>query len=155
MSGPDSFSIRELTADDVRLMQDMSTMFGVAFDEVETYTGARPGKAYLERLLGSENFIALAALKCGEVVGGLIAYVFTKFEQERSEIYIYDLAVAVEHRRQGIATALIEEVRKIAPQHQAWVVFIQADAGDTPAIKLYSKLGKRENAAHFDIDVKQ
>ncbi len=155
MSGPDPFSIRLLTADDLKLMHDMSTMFGKAFDEIEAYTGVRPGKAYLERLLGSEHFIALAALKDGEVVGGLIAYVFVKFEQERSEIYIYDLAVAVGHRRQGIATALIEEVRKIAPRYQAWVVFIQADAGDTPAIELYSKLGKRQDAVHFDIEVKQ
>lgn len=47
------FSIRLLTARDVALMEAMSTMFGEAFDEADTYGGARPGAAYLEQLLGS------------------------------------------------------------------------------------------------------
>lgn len=108
------FSIRQLASDDVALMEAMLTTFGKAFDEVETYSAARPGKAYLERLLGSDYFIALAALKNDSVVGGIVAYELQKFEQARSEIYIYDLAVAAAHRREGIATALIQELKKIA-----------------------------------------
>ena len=42
------------------------------------------------------------------MVGALAAYELLKFEAERSEIYIYDLAVLEEFRRRGIATALIE-----------------------------------------------
>jgi aminoglycoside 3-N-acetyltransferase I len=48
------------------------------------------------------------------VTGALCAYELRKFEQERSEIYIYDLAVAMTHRRQGIATALISSLQDIA-----------------------------------------
>ncbi|MGH8168420.1 MAG: GNAT family N-acetyltransferase, partial [Woeseiaceae bacterium] len=81
----------------------------------------------------------------------LAAYELIKFEQERSEIYIYDLAVAAAHRRQGIATALITELGKIAAARGAYVVFVQADLGDTPAINLYTKLGTREDVLHFDI----
>jgi aminoglycoside 3-N-acetyltransferase I len=108
------FSVRQLMPDDVELMEGMLTMFGEAFEDVETYGSNRPRAAYLQRLLGSDYFIALAALKAGEVVGGIAAYELKKFEQERSEIYIYDLAVAASHRRQGIATALIQELRRIA-----------------------------------------
>ncbi len=74
-----------------------------------------------------------------------------KFEQERSEIY--DLAVADQYRRQGIATGLIGELRTIAAARGAWVVFVQADLEDEPAIALYSKLGTREDVLHFDIAV--
>jgi aminoglycoside 3-N-acetyltransferase I len=35
----------------------------------------------------------------------------------------------------------------------AWVVYVQADYGDEPAIALYTKLGVREDVMHFDIDV--
>jgi aminoglycoside 3-N-acetyltransferase I len=153
MSNSNSIDIRSLSPADVTLMEAMLTMFGDAFEEVETYSGARPSKAYLESLLGSDYFIALAALKNGAVVGGIAAYELVKFEQERSEIYIYDLAVAAAHRRKGIATALIEEVQKIAATRQAHVVFVQADLGDVPATALYSKLGRREDVLHFDIEV--
>jgi aminoglycoside 3-N-acetyltransferase I len=104
-------------------------------------------------LLGSDYFIALAALKNGLVVGGIAAYELHKFEQERSEIYIYDLAVAAAHRREGIATALIQELKNIAVARGAYVIFVQADIGDAPAIELYTKLGAREEVLHFDIAV--
>ena len=103
--------------------------FGDTFDDVDTYTGNRPSAGYLRRLLGSDYFIAFAASKNDEIVGGIAAYELRKFEQERSEIYIYDLAVAVAHRREGIATALIEELKRIAATRGAYVIFVQADTG--------------------------
>jgi aminoglycoside 3-N-acetyltransferase I len=142
-----------LSPDDVALMEGMSAMFGHAFNEPETYAGARPGEAYLRRLLGGDSFIAVAALHGGDVVGGLAAYQLRKFEQERSEIYIYDLAVAAPHRRRGIATALIQELKKIAAARGAYVIYLQADLEDSPAIELYTKLGTREDVLHFDIPV--
>jgi aminoglycoside 3-N-acetyltransferase I len=87
------------------------------------------------------------------VVGGLAAYELEKFEQERSEIYIYDLAVDAEHRRRGIATALIRQLQNIAAARAAHVIFVQADIDDAPAVELYTKMGVRENIAHFDIGV--
>lgn len=147
------FSIHRISPDDVALMEALLATFGEAFKEVETYGGNRPGVGYLQGLLGSDYFIALAALKGAEVVGGLAAYELRKFEQERSEIYIYDLAVAAAHRREGIATALIQELRKIAARRGAYVIFVQADVGDDPAVALYTKLGAREDVLHFDIAV--
>lgn len=147
------FSIRVLGPDDVALFEALMMTFGEAFNEVATYGNFRPSAAYLERLLGSNYFVALAALRGDEVVGGIAAYELHKFEQERSEIYIYDLAVAVAHRREGIATALIVELKKIAALRGAYVIFVQADLGDAPAIELYAKLGKREDVLHFDIPI--
>ena len=34
------------------------------------------------------------------------------------------------------------------------MIFVQADYGDDPAIALYSKLGRREDVTHYDIDLK-
>ena len=154
MSFSDRFSIHQLAPDDVALMEALLTTFGEAFGEVETYGKNRPSAGYLQRLLGSDYFITLAALKGNEVVGGIAAYELKKFEQERSEIYIYDLAVAAAHRRQGVATALIEELKNLAAARGAYVMFVQADIGDDPAIELYTKLGAREEVLHFDIAVK-
>jgi aminoglycoside 3-N-acetyltransferase I len=147
------FNIHQIEPDEIALMEAMLTTFGEVFDEVETYGGNRPSAAYLRRLLGSDYFIAIVALQDGEVVGGIAAYELIKFEQERSEIYIYDLAVAATHRRKGIATALIQATQKIAKVRGAYVVFVQADIQDEPAIALYTKLGIREDVLHFDIAV--
>ncbi len=144
--------ISVLTEVDLSILRDMLAMFGEAFEDVPTYTRAQPDDAYLRDLLSGVSFVAVAALDGEKVVGGLAAYVLRKFEQARSEIYIYDLAVDAAHRRQGIATALIEELKRVARERGAYVIFVQADHVDAPAIALYTKLGVREDVLHFDID---
>jgi aminoglycoside 3-N-acetyltransferase I len=146
-------TIHTLRAGDGALLEGMNTMFGAAFGDMAAYTGARPEVAYLERLLASDTFIAVVALAGGTVVGGLAAYELRKFEQMRSELYIYDLAVAEKHRRQGVATRLIAELQRVASNRGAYVVYVQADVGDAPAVALYAKLGVREPVLHFDLPV--
>jgi aminoglycoside 3-N-acetyltransferase I len=153
MPEPASPTIHRLASDDVRSFRALLAVFGEAFGEPEVYRRAPPSDAYLAGLLGKDHMIVLAAHVGGEVVGGLVAYVLEKYEQERREIYIYDLAVAEAHRRRGVATALIEALRRLADALKAYVLFVQADIGDDPAIALYEKLGRREEVLHFDIAV--
>jgi aminoglycoside 3-N-acetyltransferase I len=145
------FHTQVLTHEDVGAMRGMLAMFGEAFEDRATYTQAQPDDSYLIGLLSSKAFIAVAAISGQAVIGGLAAYVLPKFEQARKEIYIYDLAVSSACRRQGIATAMIEELKRTALADGAYVIYVQADHGDDPAIALYTKLGVREDVLHFDI----
>jgi aminoglycoside 3-N-acetyltransferase I len=149
----DVLAVRQVEPHELDIMEAMLTVFGEAFEDVETYSKARPGSDYFHRLLSSDYFIAVVAMKGEEVVGALAGYELQKFEQERSEIYIYDLAVAEAHRREGVATALILELKRIAAARGAYVIYVQADLGDDPAIAFYTKLGTREDVLHFDIAV--
>lgn len=146
--------VERLAATDVAAMRSLLAVFGRAFEDEQTYGARQPDDAYLAELLGSQHFIALAARDGTQVVGGLAAYVLPKFEQARSEIYIYDLAVEASHRRRGLATALIRELQRIAAGIGAWVIYVQADLGDDPAIALYEGLGIREDVLHFDLPVR-
>lgn len=150
-----SFDIHRLGPDDLPLLGRLNALFGEVFGEPETYTGKPADGDYLQRLLGSDSFVALAALSGEEVVGGLVAYEFPKFEQQRSEFYLYDLAVAAAHRRLGIATALIGRMREIASERGAWVMYIQADTGpeDAAAIALYHRFSDPQRVLHFEIPV--
>jgi aminoglycoside 3-N-acetyltransferase I len=147
------FTTVPLTPSDTERVHGLLDVFSEAFEDPDTYERARPGPAYLRRLLGSDTFIALAAVQGDRVVGGLAAYELHKIEQARSEIYIYDLAVRASHRRIGVATALIRHLQALARQRGAWVVYVQADHGDDPAVALYTKLGVREDVMHFDLPV--
>ena len=99
MPSAPTLTVTQLTPADTDLAHRMLDVFSEAFEDPDTYDRARPGPAYLQRLLGSDTFIALA-------------------------------------RQRG-----------------AWVVFVQADHGDDPAVALYTKLGTREDVMHFDLPV--
>jgi len=134
-------------------MRDTSRLFGVVFGEPETYSDHPPSSNYLKELLLQEHFLAFAALNNKRVVGALVAYELKKFERQRSEIYIYDLAVHSDFRRQGIATDLIDSLCQLARKRGISTVFVQADTSeqDAAAIALYTKLGVKEEVLHFDI----
>lgn len=136
---------------DLAAMRDLNALFARVFDEAQTYLGDPPTDAWLTGLLSDAAFFALTVRQGGRLIGGLAAYELTKFERQRREIYLYDLGVAPEFRRQGVATALIDHLRGIARDRGAWVIFVQADHVDDPAVALYSKLGQREEVLHFDI----
>jgi aminoglycoside 3-N-acetyltransferase I len=148
-----SIEIKQLTRVDLSAIRAVNSLFANAFADPDSYASRPPTETYLQTLLGKDHIIALAAFADREVVGALVAYQLEKFEQARSEIYIYDLAVAESQRRRGVATALIEQLRTIAAERGAWVIYVQADYVDPPAIALYEKLGVREEVLHFDIPV--
>ena len=135
------FSIRALGPDETPLMRRMLRMFGEAFGDMEAYSSKPPTDAYLRGLLASPHFIALAAVKSDDVVGGLAAYELIKFEQQRSEIYIYDLAVDERHRRQGIATALKRTQLAWAAQTGVRELVTRTQKGNEPMQELNRKLG--------------
>lgn len=132
-------------------MREALRVFADSFEEEENFFSAPPGDAYLRRLLSDGRFVLIAAKSDGKVVGALSAYELMKYEQERSEFYIYDLAVAEPFRRRGIARSLIEALKPIARDAGAWVIFVQADREDEPAVALYRSMGVEEQPLHFDL----
>ncbi|NWH07818.1 MAG: AAC(3)-I family aminoglycoside N-acetyltransferase [Alphaproteobacteria bacterium] len=146
-------TVRRLQQGDADAFGEFLSIFADAFGERETYLSAQPRPAYRDSLLSDAGFIGLVAARGGIIVGALAAYELRKFERERSEFYIYDLAVAEQHRRTGIATAMIEHLKRLAALRRGYVIFVQADYGDDAAIALYTKLGTREDVMHFDIEI--
>ena len=138
---------------DTALLPEVNRLYGEAFGELDEYLADPPTEARADELLGNDDAVLLVAFDGKRAVGALTAYVLPKFEQNRSELFIYDLAVAEEFRRQGIATRLIREAGHIARGRGVWMMFIQADAADEAPLALYRKLSVSEEVAHhFDIE---
>ena len=101
---------------------------------------------YRVEVLASERVDEMRAMLAmfGEAFGDADSYA----RAQPDDAY---LAVAAAHRRRGIATAMIEGIKRVARAKGAYVIYVQADYGDDAAIALYSKLGSREDVLHFDI----
>ncbi len=102
---------------------------------------------YLARLLRRDDFWALAASVEGRVVGGLTAHVLPMTRGELAEVFVYDLAVAAEYRRQGIGRDLVAAVRALAESAGIPVVFVPAGGDDARAAAFYRAAGGTPEAA--------
>lgn len=145
---------KQLGSHEVIAFDKLMKLFGEMFEDMNTYQGAKPSEEYIKDFLKDNTHIVLVAQDNESVVGGLVAYELKKFEQERSEIYIYDLAVSNKHQRKGIATTLVENLKRIAQERGISSLFVQADKADAHAISFYQSLGARQTDTYnFDIEL--
>ena len=101
---------------------------------------------HLDRLLARGSFWALTAFSGSTVVGGLTAHTLPMTRSESCEIFIYDLAVATTHQRQGIGTALVLLLRQAAAAEGIHHVFVAADDEDAHALDFYRAQGAISDA---------
>jgi aminoglycoside 3-N-acetyltransferase I len=144
-------AVESLTQDETNKFAQLIDLFGEVFDDSQNYHSNRPTKEYLERFLADGAHIVLAAIMDGRVVGGLVAYVITKFEMERKEVFIYDLAVSGNYQRRGVGRSLMDKLKIVARDKGAYVIFVQADEGDE-AIKFYESLNPDVNLRTRNFD---
>jgi len=129
--------ITRLGPGDHELARELFAVMVAAFAEESTQLG----DDYVDRLLAQGSFWALAAKLDGEVVGGLAAHVIPLTREERAELFVYDIAVAARHRRQGVGRALLGELRRLGDEAGIRVTFIAADEADADARDFYRALG--------------
>jgi aminoglycoside 3-N-acetyltransferase I len=149
------YTCLRLRAEDITLLKQLRNVYATVFAEQEKYVPS-PSDDYLNSILSDKHCVHVVAISPDDrVIGGLSAYILPKIEQKVSEIYLYDLAVLEEHRRRGVATRLIEELKNSGADVGAKVIFVQADNVDSPAVALYEKLceSKETDISHFDIRI--
>jgi aminoglycoside 3-N-acetyltransferase I len=148
------YTLLRLGTEHLDYMRLLNTLFADVFEDAQSYSEQPPSDEYLRAFLSDKAHIVLVTEQDGQVIGGLVAYHLTKFERERSEVYVYDLAVSNDHQRQGIGKALMAKIREIARELGAYVVFVQADEGDD-AVEFYRALNPSEDSAtrNFDFTV--
>ncbi len=125
------------------------SLFDQVFEEP-----ARPllsEEALLARLADDRVWV-LIAMDHNKVVGGLVGYELPKFETQRSELYLYDLAVASAYQGRGIGRGLIDALIAQVKSTDIWAVFVQADLGDEVPNALYQSYGyEQEKVHHYDL----
>src|SRR6185295_14764739 len=104
-----SIAIRHLTKADLSKFISLIKLFNMVFEEDHPTIG---NEANLLRLLSNDGFVAMVALAENKVVGGLTAYELPMYYSDRSEIFLYDLAVKPEYQRMGIGKGLLQSLKE-------------------------------------------
>ena len=140
------FEIKRLTNEGVLTFTSLIDLFNTVFEE-ETRIGSESNSL---KLLNNKNFIAFVALAGDEVVGGLTAYELPMYYSDRSEIFLYDLAVKPEYQRMGIGKGLLQSLKEYCVKNGIKEFFVMAHEEDEHAIEFYRATGgKSEKVVNF------
>ena len=104
---------------------------------------------YLDRLLGREDFWAIAAFERDALVGGITAHSLPMTRTESREIFIYDLAVRDDRQRIGVGRHLVTALREAAAVEGIQAVFVAVDNEDDHALDFYRALGGVPSSVTF------
>lgn len=94
-------------------------------------------------LLADEGTIFLVAFDGDEPepVGFVLAYELLRRHGDPSRLFVYEVGVAPEGRRRGVATELLRELRRIARERGIRHGFVLTNEANEAAMELYRSLG--------------
>ncbi|MDN5201968.1 GNAT family N-acetyltransferase [Fulvivirgaceae bacterium BMA10] len=141
-------SIHKLGEQDLERFMEMIRLFEDVF-EMKNFS--MPSTEHLQRLLSKKDFFVFIAVLENKVVGGMTVYVLEQYYAEKPLAYIYDLAVATKHQRQGIGKKLIDKVNHYCREGGFEEVFVQTDKVDDYAVDFYrsTRPTEEEEVVHF------
>jgi aminoglycoside 3-N-acetyltransferase I len=143
--------VKRLTLDDRELARTLFATMADIFEEDRSDLS----DGYIDKLLGNDDFWAIAAMSDGSVIGGLTAHTLPMTTYETSELFVYDIAVHADYRRRGVGRQLLNELRKLGSDVGAREVCVPADMEDLPALDFYRALkGVETSVAFFSYRVK-
>ena len=140
--------IKILDNSEVSIFTDLIHVFAEAF-EMQGFQ--IPNQKHLLKTLKNENFKVLVAIVDGQVMGGITLYILPPYYRNKSQAYIYDLAVLPISQRKGIGTKLVEAVLRYGRKNGFEEVFVQADKVDDHALAFYRSIPgvHEEDVIHF------
>ena len=133
-----AFEVRRLTSGDGELLA--SALRRLA-DEIELPAVASAG--WLARALrrpGTYFFVAYAG---AGPVGYLGGFAFPSVEEDADQAYLFDLAVAAEHRRRGIGRTLVEEFLGCCRADGVACAWVGTERDNLPARRAFEAAGAR------------
>ncbi len=92
-------------------------------------------------LLADDATIFLAAFQGGDPVGFVFGHVLPRRHGAPSILFVYELDVGEEHRRQGIGARLMTELAALARAQGVGDGFVLTEPENEPANALYRSLG--------------
>jgi aminoglycoside 3-N-acetyltransferase I len=134
------FQIKRLSMNDMLTFQNLVIFFREVFEMSKTMNADQTN---LKRLLEKDDFIAIAILHEGDIVGGLTAYELPMYYSDRSEIFVYDVAIKAEFQRRGLGKKLISALKEHCIKNGIEEFFVQAHEEDEYALEFYGTTGGR------------
>lgn len=79
---------------------------------------------------------------------GFVSGVELTHPDKGTEMFLYELAVDDEHRRQGIGKALVHSLSELAREHGCYDMWVLTDEDNEAALRTYESSGADQSSRH-------
>ncbi len=101
-------------------------------------------------LLSDDRTLFVAAFEDGQPIGFVLGYELPRRHGDATTLFVYEVEVAADRRRRGVAKAMFGELERLARERGIRTSFVLTNEANEPAMRLYESLGgKRPN--HDDV----
>jgi ribosomal protein S18 acetylase RimI-like enzyme len=112
-----------------------------AAEVVRAFKGsARPTEALQGFLANPANYL-LVAESDKQPAGFLTAYRLERPDRDAGQMFVYEIGVAPAWRGQGLAAALIQEIKRLAREEGMSEAFVLTNHDNEAALRLYESTG--------------
>ena len=132
--------IRRLQEDDYVLL---ASAVQSLIPEVER-DGGVASQAHLRRALANTACYFIVCLIDSAPAGYLSAFRFPAIDEDCSQVYLYDIVVDEKHRRKGIGSRMIEELKRHCKMDGADHIWLGTSLENEAAQKTFEKTGARK-----------
>jgi ribosomal protein S18 acetylase RimI-like enzyme len=94
-----------------------------------------------EALLADPRTLMLVAFDGERPVGFVLGHELPRRHGERAKLFVYEVDVVENHRRRGIASALLARLAELARERGIRTGFVLTEPGNGPANALYRSAG--------------
>ncbi|HEX9988194.1 MAG TPA: GNAT family N-acetyltransferase [Chloroflexia bacterium] len=117
----------------------------------EERDGGVASAAHLKRALENTACYFIVCLLDSNPVGYLSAFGFPAIDNDCSQVYLYDIVVDEQHRRKGIGSRMIEELKGQCKQDGADHIWVGTSLDNEPAQKTFEGTGaERERETYIE-----
>lgn len=144
----------KITRGTINHLDDLADLFDQYRQFYEQDADFEGCKEYLhERLTNDESIIFIAQGDEGEAIGFTQLYSSFCSVARQPTLYLYDLYVSPNARRQGVGRALMKGATEYAKEHNAVRLSLQTAHDNASAQALYESLGYEKDTHFFAYDL--
>jgi ribosomal protein S18 acetylase RimI-like enzyme len=100
-----------------------------------------PAPEYLVRFLSRPDNVLIVATIGGVPVGFLLAYLLDRADRDQQMMFLYEIGVAESHRRRGIGTRMITELKALCWAQNVMKMWVPTGRSNVAATRLYASTG--------------
>jgi aminoglycoside 3-N-acetyltransferase I len=124
-------TVTRLGANDVATLRSISRRFKRR--DVDDDTAAS--------LLARDDVVVLATIEGGAPIGFALAYLLPRLDRAEGMLFVYELDVAEEHRRQGHGRAMLDMLKAFSAEWGLMKMFISTGEDNEVAQTLFATAG--------------